>query len=214
MPNSSEERGVAKASAVAGSLTRRSAVAVGAAFAVAVVVVVVVVAVSAWASDAQAQQQPEGFAVERFYPAAPGGGWMVMDDLGMRGGLGGVIGISSGYARKPLQIRTSDGSQHLTVVSDQAFADVGIAVTYDRYRLYFNLDGPLSVRGESRAIGSYQLTAPSVTLGSNPDTAPRALSASALAPSSSSRPATAPTTSPMAPIAAWPAPSSRAMRAA
>jgi hypothetical protein len=142
--------------------TRRSAPALSAAF----------VIVTAWASRGEAQQQPnpQGFAVERFYPAAPGGGWLVMDDLDMRGGLGGVVEISGGYARKPLQLRTSDGSQHLTVVSDQAFADVGIAVTYDRYRLYFNLDGPLSVRGEGGPLGSYQLTAPSVTLGSNPDT--------------------------------------------
>src|SRR5579864_6185767 len=95
---------------------------------------------SVWSSNAEAQQPPQGFAVERFYPSAPGGGWMVMDDLDMHGGLGGVIAISSGYARRPLQVATSDGSQRLDVVSDQAFADVGFAVTYDRYRLSLDLD--------------------------------------------------------------------------
>jgi hypothetical protein len=131
---------------------------------------IVLAAASAWAAGAAAQEPAQGFAVERFYPAAPGGGWMVMDDLDMRGGLGGGIAVSGGYARKPLRVTTSDGSQRLAVVSDQAFADVGAAVTYDRYRLYFNLDSPLSVSGEGGPVGGYFLKAPSVGLGSNPDT--------------------------------------------
>src|ERR1700733_397504 len=91
-----------------------------------------------WTSGAEAQQQPQGFALEHFYPSAPGGGWMVMDDLDMRGGLGGAVAVSSGYAHDPL--RVTDGVQHLNVVADQAFVDVALAVTYDRFRLYFNFD--------------------------------------------------------------------------
>jgi hypothetical protein len=45
---------------------------------------------AARAPAALAQQRAEGFAVERFYSAAPGGGWFVMDDLSLRGGLGGA----------------------------------------------------------------------------------------------------------------------------
>src|SRR5271170_3531674 len=91
-----------------------------------------------WDSRAGAQQQPQGFALERFYPAAPGGSWLVMDDLDVRGGLGGAVALSSGYARDPL--RVSDGAHHVSVVSDQAFYDVAAAVTYDRFRLYVNFD--------------------------------------------------------------------------
>src|SRR5579864_8371693 len=96
-------------------------------------------------SAAAGQQQVQGFAVERFYPSAPGAGWFVMDTLDMYGGLGGVMALSGGYALKPL--RLTDGVQHLAVVSDQAFADLGVAVTYDRLRLYLNIDTPLVVKG-------------------------------------------------------------------
>src|SRR3984957_8484784 len=53
-------------------------------------------------SLADAQQQPSGFAVERLYQSAPGGGWFVMDDLDMTGRLGGAVSLTSGYARNPL----------------------------------------------------------------------------------------------------------------
>jgi hypothetical protein len=114
------------------------------------------VAATTYASRARAQQQPQGFAVERLYQSAPGGGWFVMDDLDMRGGLGGAVALTTGYAMKPL--RVTDGSQHLAVVSDQAFADFGFAVTYERWRLYLNLHMPLVTEGQSgldaRVLGS------------------------------------------------------------
>jgi OOP family OmpA-OmpF porin len=127
-----------------------------------------------WASRAEAQVQPQGFAVERLYPSAPGGGWVVMDALDMRGGLGGGVALSVGYAHDPLQVRSADGSQHLTVVADQAFAAVGFAVTYDRFRLYLNLDAPLAISGQSGIVGNDQFTAPSLDPGSHPDTLPDA----------------------------------------
>jgi hypothetical protein len=128
----------------------------------------IVVAATAFASGAGAQQQPQGFAVERFYPSAPGGGWFVMDDLDMHGGLGGVMALTAGYAMKPL--RVSDGSQHLAVVSDRAFTDFGLAVTYERWRLYVNLEAPLLTKGQSGTVGDYQFAAPSLDLGTAPDT--------------------------------------------
>jgi hypothetical protein len=125
-------------------------------------------AASSLASRAKAQQQPQGFAVERFYSSAPGGGWFVMDDLDMHGGLGGVMALTSGYAMKPL--RVTDGSTHLAVVSDRAFVDFGFAVTYERWRLYLNMDAPLVTQGESGTVGGYQFAAPSLDLGTAPDT--------------------------------------------
>jgi OOP family OmpA-OmpF porin len=130
--------------------------------------VLAALAVMAGARAASAQVQPEGFAVERFYPSAPGGGWFVMDALDMHGELGGVFSLSASYANGPL--RVTDGVQHLTVVSDQAFADLGAAVTYDRLRLYLNFDSPLVVKGASGTVGDYQFTGPAVDPGQNPDT--------------------------------------------
>src|ERR1700676_2994939 len=121
-------------------------------------------------SLADAQQQTQGFAVERFYPSAPGGGWFVMDDVRMSGGLGGAISLTTGYSRNPLEVTSPDGTRRLTLISNEAFVDVGVAVSYDRYRVYFNFPVPLLVTGNSGTLGPYQLTAPSLTIGTNPDT--------------------------------------------
>jgi hypothetical protein len=130
-------------------------------------IAVAMLAASAFASRAEAQERPQGFAVERFYPSAPGGGWFVMDDLAMHGGLGGVAAVTGGYALKPLRI--TDGAQHLSVVSDQAFVDVGLAVTYERFRFYLDLPSPLVIRGNSGDIRGYHLDAPSIDAGNSPD---------------------------------------------
>jgi hypothetical protein len=119
---------------------------------------------------AEAQQQPQGFAVERFYPSAAGSGWFVMDDLNIDGGFSGAVGLTTGYARKPLEATSADGTQHLALVSDEAFVDVSLAATYHRYRVYLDFPMPLLVTGTSGPIGPYQLRAPAVDLGTNPDT--------------------------------------------
>ncbi len=114
---------------------------------------------------ARAQRQPQGFAVERFYPSAPGGGWLVMDDLDISGGWGGAVSFSTGYAHDPLRIAGADGSQHLSLVEHQAFAAVGAAVTWRRFRLYVDMSSPLVVRGDSGTIDGYEFPP-----GRNPST--------------------------------------------
>ncbi len=88
----------------------------------------------------------------------------------MRGGLGGAAGLTLGYAHDPLRIKSSDGSRHLAVVSDEAFANFGFAATYDRWRFYLNFNMPLVIEGQSGAVGNYQFSAPAVNPGANPDT--------------------------------------------
>jgi hypothetical protein len=117
-----------------------------------------------------AQQQPSGFAVERLYQSAPGGGWFVMDDLNISGGLGGAVSISSGYAHNPLVVTGPDGKQRLALVTQEAFVDIGGAVTYNRFRGYVNFPTPILGTGTSGTLGLYQFTAPSVSLGTTPDT--------------------------------------------
>jgi hypothetical protein len=134
--------------------------------------------VLAWAPCAEAQEPSQGFALERLYPSAPGGGWVVMDALDLRGGFGGGAAMSVGYAHNPLRVRSNDDSQHLTVVSDQAFADFGLALTYDRWRLYFNIDMPLVAGGNDGTVSGQPFSAPhpvtgsggAIDLGTNPDT--------------------------------------------
>lgn len=117
-----------------------------------------------------AQQQTTGFAVERFYPSAPGSGWFVMDDLNISAGLGGAISLTGGYARNPLEITGPTHTQRVILVSGESFVDVGATITYERFRLYLNIPVPLSVAGNSGVIGPYQLTAPSLNIGASPDT--------------------------------------------
>jgi hypothetical protein len=121
-------------------------------------------------SVVHAQQLVNGFAIERFYPPAPGGGWFVIDDLNLSGGVGGAIEVTSGYARNPLKLTGPDGTQRLALVTNEAFVDLGAAATYDRYRIYLNLPLPYVVTGNSGTLGLYQLNAPAVSAGTNPDT--------------------------------------------
>ena len=106
----------------------------------------------AWPRLAMAQQTAQGFAVERFYPSAPGGGWFVMDEMNIGGGLGGAISLTGGYARNPFA----------PVVSNEAFVDVAMAVTYNRFRVYLDLPMPVVVNGSSRA-------GPSLNIATSPD---------------------------------------------
>jgi hypothetical protein len=130
----------------------------------------IVLVSGATASRAEAQQQAQGFAVERLYPSAAGGGWFVMDSLDMHGGLGGAIELTTGYSYKPLRVATTNAAQRLAPVVDDAFADASVAVTYDRYRLYLDFPGPLLLSGQSGVVGSYLYSAPAADLGRNPDT--------------------------------------------
>lgn len=120
-------------------------------------------------THAQAQQPPPspGFAVDRLYPSAAGGGWFVMDSLDMHGGLGGAMAITSGYALNPLRI--PDGPTHLAVVAHEALTRFSLAATYDRFRFYLDLTAPVAISGDSGAASGYSFTAPSVDLGQDPD---------------------------------------------
>jgi len=118
----------------------------------------------------QTLQQTQGFAVERFYPSAPGGGWFVMDDLSFDAHVSGAISLNGGYAGNPLEVTSPGATQRLALVSGESFIDVGAAITYSRFRLYLNIPMPLSVTGNSGILGQYQLTAPSLNIGANPDT--------------------------------------------
>lgn len=120
-------------------------------------------------SVARAEPIAEGFAVERLYRSAPGGGWLVMDDLDFGGGLGGAVSLTLGYARNPLRVSSSDHSRTLSVVSDQAFAGFGFAAVYDRFRVYLDFDAPLVVQGNSGTVNGYQFVAPNADPARTPD---------------------------------------------
>jgi hypothetical protein len=119
---------------------------------------------------AYAQQQPAGFATERLSLAPAGAGWFAVDALDMRGGLGGAASVTTGFAHAPLRISSSDGTPPLAVVANQAFMNFGFAATYDRIRVSLHFDMPLWNKGDGGTRGGYTYTAPSVDVGSHPDT--------------------------------------------
>jgi hypothetical protein len=115
-------------------------------------------------------QDAHGFGVERLRLAAAGAGWVVMDALDMRGGLGGAASLTATYAHHPLRVTSADGAQRLVVIDRQAFADFGFAVTYERLRLSLALDAPLLASGSSGTVDGQRFTAPAIDPGSHPDT--------------------------------------------
>jgi hypothetical protein len=92
-----------------------------------------------------------------------------MDDLNIDGGWGATVAITSAYAHKPFEVVSPDGAQRVAVVSDEAFLDVGVATTYRRFRAYVNFPIPLLITGQNGTVGSLELVAPDVTVGTNPD---------------------------------------------
>jgi hypothetical protein len=118
--------------------------------------------------NSRARAQVQGFALDRFYSAPAGGGWLVMDSLDMHRGLGGAIELTSEYAHNPLVV--NEGSQHLAVVTNDAVVDLGLAVTYDRFRLSLNLTSPVAVVGHGGTVGTTEFTGPNFDLGQDPDT--------------------------------------------
>ncbi|MGH7439372.1 MAG: hypothetical protein ACRENE_27100 [Polyangiaceae bacterium] len=132
-------------------------------------VAVALAAACALPRSSPAQTKPAaGFAVDRFYPSAPGGGWLVMDDLDLRGPLGGAAGLTTVYGMKPLRVPGPSGD--LAVVSNEVYSDFAFAIAYDRWRLYLDLDMPFVLRGDTGTASGYSFAAPAVDLGSNPDT--------------------------------------------
>jgi hypothetical protein len=91
-----------------------------------------------------------------------------MDALDMHGGLGGVMALTTGFSLDPL--RVADAGGHLNVVSDRGYADFGFAVTYDRYRLYLNMDAPFVSEGGSGIASGHAFSGPSLALPNSPDT--------------------------------------------
>lgn len=126
-------------------------------------------AVAGWVSESHAQVAAEGYAVERLNPAAPGSPWLVMDDLKLDGPLGGGVSLTTSYARRPLRVSSTDGSQTLSVLSNQAFVDVGLAILYDRFRFTLDVPDPLYASGHSGTVGNVQYTAASLDTGKYPD---------------------------------------------
>jgi hypothetical protein len=120
------------------------------------------------AGGASAQVKAQGFDLDRLYLSAPGGGWLVMDTLDTHGGLGGAAALTVDYAHNPLRLALASGSQSLAVVSDEAVADFGFAATFDRFRLYLNVDAPLDVAGNSGTLGGYHFSQPTTGLPNTP----------------------------------------------
>ncbi len=101
-------------------------------------------------SGREARGQQNGFAVDRFDPSERGSDWFVLDSLDMRGAFRPAIGIVGDYAYRPLAFYDAGGNVTSSLVQDQLFAHLGMAlVVADRLRL--GLDGPLALYQDGAA---------------------------------------------------------------
>ena len=117
--------------------------------------------------SAFAQPVQPGFLVERLSGSAAGAGWVMVDDLDMRGDLGAAVAFSLGYAHAPLRLQGEGGP--LSVVEHQAGAVVGLAVTWQRLRLSVDLPSPIATSGQGGTVEGITVTAPRLDLSSHPD---------------------------------------------
>ena len=115
---------------------------------------------------AAAQAPARGFAVERLQLAPAGSGWVALDDLRQEG-LGGAVSLAASWAGEPLVVRS--GGARVAVVRGQAFADLGLAVDWERLRVHAHLPSPLHGGGDSGVVAGTVFAAPRVSLERNPD---------------------------------------------
>ncbi len=105
----------------------------------------------------------DGFLVERLQLAPAGAGWLVNDALDMHGSFGGAASLSFGYSFDSFVVGP------LPVVVDQATAVVGLAATYDRYRLSLNIENPFVASGTNGDVSGLHFTAPAYGPSKIPD---------------------------------------------
>ena len=121
------------------------------------------------ARPAAAEQNALGHGVDRLVLSAPGAGWVAMDSLAMQGRLSGTFAMTLDYAHDPLRIPFA-GARPLPVVENELRAELGIAATYDRYRVSLGFDAPLVLAGSNGVVGTRVYTAPDVNPSTRPDT--------------------------------------------
>lgn len=108
------------------------------------------------------EAKAEGFLADRVPGLAPGSEWMVVDDVRFPREVGGALGVTLSGAHDAVRV-TKDG---VGLVSDLLLGQLSAALHWDRLRFSVGFSSPLLVSGRD-ALG---LTAPRVTLESNPDT--------------------------------------------
>jgi hypothetical protein len=95
---------------------------------------------------------------------------LVLDELKIGSEWGAGVALTTGYAKRPFVLRDEAGNHYLSVVSDQAFFDIGTAASYRSLRLYMNLASPVVVSGQSGEVNGTVFKAPEANLDERPDT--------------------------------------------
>lgn len=114
----------------------------------------VLVGVGPWSRLAQAEQN-QGFAINRFDPAARGSEFFAADTLDLRGNGRLLLGLTGDWGHKPLVLYTPNGDEQQAVIKHQLFAHLGADVLFaDRLRLGLNLPVALYQTGERATIGT------------------------------------------------------------
>ncbi len=111
-------------------------------------VICVVLSALAIASRADAQQQ--GFALNRYEPAARGSDWFVLESLDLRGHVRPAVGLTLDWGYKPLVLYDANNQEISSLVAHQLFLHVGAALTlWERLRVGANIPIALFQAGDA-----------------------------------------------------------------
>jgi hypothetical protein len=112
-------------------------------------------------ASAQVQTHPaDRFALNGFYPSAPGSTWLVADSLRYEGHKRVTLGLVFDWGRKPLVLYGPAGSE-TALVSDQFYAHLGGSILlYDRFRLALSIPVILYQNGSTFYVDDTEYIAP------------------------------------------------------
>ncbi len=110
---------------------------------------------------AQVQTHPaDRFALNGFYPAAPGSTWLVADSLHYEGHKQVTLALVLDWARKPLVLYGPAGSE-TGLVSDQLYAYLGGSILlFDRFRFALSIPVILYQNGSTFYVDDTEYVAP------------------------------------------------------
>lgn len=112
----------------------------------------------------------QGFALERTALTPAGSGWLFNDALELEGGLGGAVGVSVGYAHRPLSIIDSASGSSIGVVTHQTLASLSAVLWSQRFRFGIDFVSPIFVSGQSGTADGVDYLGPHSNLEKDPDT--------------------------------------------
>ncbi len=119
-------------------------------------------------TTSRAAPTTEGFALNRYSPAAPGSSWFELDSLDLRGSARPMLALIADFSYQPLMILDGSGEELVAVVDRQFFYHVSAALVVAR-RVRLSASLPLLVYSQGGAGRLAQVGSAQNVLIASPD---------------------------------------------